>query len=379
MKAVSAEGQAVVDQRWSVRMANSVIARHPASAAQWHYEHGLVLKAIEQVWQATREERYWRFVKDTVDLFVGPAGDIRTYRLQEYNLDQINPGKVLFSLYRVTGDERYKHAIVHLRKQLDGQPRTNSGGFWHKQIYPYQMWLDGIYMAAPFYAEYGQTFDDPTAFDDVAHQIILIEQHTRDPETGLLYHAWDESKQQRWANPETGWAPHFWGRAMAWYAMAIVDVLDYFPQNHAQRDHIIAIFRRMSDAVARVQDKPTGLWYQVLDQGQREGNYLEASASCMFVYAIAKGANKGYLPEQFVEIARNGYEGILQEFVKVDQQGLVTLERICAVAGLGGNPYRDGSFKYYVNERVAANDYKGLGPFILASLELEKMQDEATS
>lgn len=374
MKAMEPEGHAAVDLLWSVRMADSAIERHSADAAQWHYEHGLVLKAIEQVWQATREERYWRLVKDTVDLLVGSDGIILIYKLQEYNLDQINPGKLLFSLYRVTGDERYKHAIVYLRKQLDGQPRTNSGGFWHKQMYPYQMWLGGIYMVAPFYAEYAQTFDEQAAFDDVAHQIILIEKHTSDPETGLLYHAWNESKQQRWANPETGQAPHFWSRAMA-----IVDVLDYFPQNHPQRDHIIAIFRRMSDAVARVQDKATSLWYQVLDQGQREGNYLEASASCMFVYAIAKGANKGYLPEQFVEIARNGYQGIVQEFVTVDQQGLVTLERICVVAGLGGNPYRDGSFEYYVNERVVANDYKGLGPFILASLELEKMQDKAAS
>jgi unsaturated rhamnogalacturonyl hydrolase len=327
--------------------------------------------AIEQVCRATGDDRYWRFVKDTTDLFIEPDGNIRSYRREEYNLDQINPGKVLFPLYEVTREERYKQAIVRLRQQLADHPRTQSGGFWHKQIYPYQMWLDGIYMAAPFYAQYARAFDEPAAFDDIAHQIILVEQHTRDPETGLLYHAWDESKQQRWANPETGCAPHFWGRAMGWYAMAIVDVLDYFPDNHAQRDTIIAILNRMAEAVAKVQDQATGLWYQVLDQGQREGNYLESSASCMFVYALAKGVRNGYLPDHFSAVARKGYEGIVQEFITVDAAGLVSLEKTCAVAGLGGNPYRDGSFEYYVGERVATNDYKGVGPFILASLEME--------
>ena len=261
-----------------------------------------------------------------------------------------------------------------LRRQLAGHPRTRSGGFWHKHIYPNQMWLDGIYMAAPFYAEYARTFDEPDAFDDIAHQIILIEEHTRDPQTGLLYHAWDESKQQPWADPETGCSPHFWGRAMGWYAMAIVDVLDYFPENHPRREAIIAILRRVSDALTRVQDEATGLWFQVLDQREREGNYLESSASCMFVYALAKGVRKSYLPEQFLAAARRGYRGILQEFITVDATGLVSLDKTCAVAGLGGNPYRDGSFAYYVGEKVAANDYKGVGPFILASLEMEEFK-----
>lgn len=359
------------DRPWSVRMADSVIARHSPDAARWHYEHGLVLKAIEQVWRATVDDRYWRFVKDTMDLFIGPDGTIRSYKRDEYNLDQINPGKLLFPLYQVTGDTRYRQAAGRLRRQLDEQPRTPSGGFWHKQIYPHQMWLDGIYMAAPFYAAYARTFDYPGAFDDVAHQIILIEQHTRDPASGLLYHAWDESRQQRWADPETGCSPHFWGRAMGWYAMALVDVLDLFPNDHPRRDAIIAIFDRMARALTRVQDETTGLWYQVLDQGRRPGNYLEASASCMFVYAIAKGARKGYLDKDWLAIARKGYGGILRDLIAVDGQGLLSLERICAVAGLGGNPYRDGSYEYYVGEPVASNDDKGIGPFILASIELE--------
>jgi unsaturated rhamnogalacturonyl hydrolase len=372
MSTMRSEDQPVVaDQPWFVRMADSMIKRHSPDAAQWHYEHGLLLMAIERVWRATGEARYWNHVKDTVDLFIDPDGTIRTYHLEEYNLDQVNHGRVLFPLYDVTGDERYKRALAHLRRQLASHPRTDSGGFWHKQIYPYQIWLDGVYMAGPFYAEYARTFDEPAAFDDIAHELMLTEQHTRDPKTGLLYHAWDERKQQRWANPETGCSPHFWGRAIGWYAMAIVDVLDYFPQDHPRRPEIIAIFDRMTEAVAKVQDQATGLWYQVLDQGGRDGNYLEASASCMFTYAIAKAVRKGYVPADWLTVAHRGYQGIVRDLITVDEQGLVTLERTCAVAGLGGNPYRDGSFEYYVGEPVRANDYKGVGPFILASLELE--------
>ena len=371
MRTMQPDDQPLSGQVWSVQMADSMIKRHAPDAAEWHYEHGLLLMAIERLWRATGEARFWNHVKETVDLFVAPDGTIRTYDPEEYNLDQINYGRVLFPLYEATGDERYKRAMMHLRRQLDTHPRTASGGFWHKQIYPHQMWLDGIYMAAPFYAEFAQTFDEPAAFDDITHQITLIERHARDTKTGLLYHAWDESKQQRWANPATGCSPHFWGRAMGWYAMAVVDVLDFFPPDHPRRAEIVAIFGRMADALARAQDPATGLWYQVLDQGARAGNYLEASASCMFTYAIAKAARKGYLPEDWLDIARNSHQSLVREFVTVDKHDLVTLERVCAVAGLGGNPYRDGSYEYYVGEPVRPNDYKGVGPFILASLELE--------
>jgi unsaturated rhamnogalacturonyl hydrolase len=233
------------------------------------------------------------------------------------------------------------------------------------------MWLDGIYMASPFYAAFGQTFAEPAAFDDVARQIILIEKHTRDPQTGLLYHAWDESKQQRWADPQTGCSPHFWGRAMGWYAMAIVDVLDYLPSEHPQREDILAILERLIGALVDVQDESTGLWYQVLDQGQRAGNYLEASASCMFVYALAKAVRQGYLGQTYLDVARHGYQGILDNLLRLDDQGLVNLEKTCGVGGLGGTPYRDGSYEYYISERIVTNDYKGVGPFILASIEME--------
>jgi unsaturated rhamnogalacturonyl hydrolase len=361
-------------QEWSVKMADSVLRRHSPYSDRWCYEYGVVLKALEQVWLETGQQKYYDYIKENVDRFVDHAGNIRTYRLDEYNLDQINAGKILFPLYLTTGDEQYKKAAYLLREQLKRHPRTSEGGFWHKQIYPHQMWLDGIYMAAPFYAEFAKTFGRPEAFDDVAHQIILIARHTRDPRTGLLYHGWDESKSQKWANPETGCSPNFWGRAMGWYAMGIVDVLDHLPQDHPEREMIVAILGSMILALSKVQDQSTGLWYQVLDQSSREGNYLEASASCMVVYAMAKGIRNGYLDRQYLDLARRGYQGILEHFIEIDDGGLVNLKQICSVAGLGGTPYRDGSFDYYISEPVVTNDYKGVGPFMLASVEVERLQ-----
>jgi unsaturated rhamnogalacturonyl hydrolase len=363
-----------VDQEWSVWMAGSIMKRHPLLSKRWHYEPGVVLLAIQQVWLKTGEQKYYDYIKKNMDEFVGPDGEIGTYRLEEYNLDQINEGKLLFLLYDTIGDERYKKAAYLLREQLRTHPRTIEGGFWHKQIYPHQMWLDGIYMAFPFYAEFARRFDEPEGFDDVAHQIILIEKRTRDPRTGLLFHGWDESKSQKWADPESGCSPNFWGRAMGWYAMAIPDVLDHFPMNHPRRDKLLAIFETTVSAIVRVQDPASGVWYQVLDQGDRPGNYLESSASCMFIYAIAKGVRKGYLGEEALAVARRGYEGILRQFVEVDEQGLVNLNGICSVGGLGGKPYRDGSFAYYVSEEVVTNEYKGVGAFILASVEMERVE-----
>jgi unsaturated rhamnogalacturonyl hydrolase len=357
-------------------MADSVMQRHPLLAAKWAYEWGVVLKGIEQVWQKTGQQPYFDYIQRNIDAFVEPDGSIRTYDAGEYNLDQINTGKLLFGLWRETGQERYKQAAFRLRDQLRTHPRTSERGFWHKAIYPHQMWLDGIYMQGPFYAEFARTFDDPAGLDDVAHQITIIEKHTRDPKTGLLYHGWDESKQQAWANPETGCSPHFWGRGLGWYVMAIPDVLDHLPHDHPQRPTIIEIFRAVIAALANVQDPATGLWYQVLDQAQRPGNYLEASASCMFVYGIAKGVRGGYLDAAYRAVAVRGYQGIVEHFVDANEQGGVDLNRICSVAGLGGNPYRDGSFEYYISEKVVTNDYKGVGAFILAGVEIERLEEE---
>ena len=362
---------------WSVRMADSCMKRRPILADGWSYESGVVLKGIEQVWLDTGNEKYLEYIRRNIEQFVEPDGNIRTYHLQDHNLDQINTGKLCFRLYQETGDERYQQALHLLMRQLKSQPRTSEGGFWHKKIYPYQMWLDGIYMASPFYAQYADRFDGPSGFDDAAHQILLIERHTRDPKTGLYYHAWDESKMQKWANPQTGCSPNFWGRAMGWYAMAIVDVLDFLPASHRARDRIVTIFERMIHSLVPVQDTDTGLWYQVLDRGGCEGNCTEASASCMFVYAMAKGIRKGYLDPKYLEAAQRGYAGIIEHLVEVDEHGQVNLTRICAVAGLGGEQQRDGSYEYYIGEPVEANDHKGVGAFLLTGAEMERLSKPA--
>ena len=300
-----------------------------------------------------------------------PDGDIRTYRIDEFNLDQIYPGRVLFPVLRQTGELRYRKAIELLREQLRRQPRTKSGGFWHKRIYPNQMWLDGIYMACPFYSEYASLFGDGAGFDDITAQIALIEKQTRDPKTGLLYHGWDESRQQRWASPETGCSPQFWGRGMGWFMMALVDVPDYFPPGHAGRKILTDILNRTAQAVLRVQDSESGLWYQVLDRAGEPGNYLESSASAMFAYAFAKGVRKGLLPQEYLEPARKAFRGLVDRQVTRDADGGWSLNGICSVAGLGGDPYRDGTYAYYTGEKVKTNDPKGVGAFILAALEIE--------
>ncbi|MFT3895397.1 MAG: glycoside hydrolase family 88 protein [Anaerolineales bacterium] len=358
---------------WSTRMVESTLQRYTLKDFKWHYEHGLLVMAIQRAGEATGEERYLKFVADWVDRFVQPNGNIHTYYVDEYNLDQINAGRLLYSAYERTREECYRKAIELLRGQLRTHPRNHAKGFWHKKIYPYQMWLDGIYMAGPFLAEYALRFNESETFDDIVHQILLIEEHTRDPKTGLLYHAWDESKQQRWCDPETGQSKNFWGRAVGWFGMALVDVLDYLPRDHAGRSALIAALDRAASAIVKVQDEATGLWYQVLDLPKRKGNYLEASASSMFVYTFAKAVNKGYISQEYLLSARRGYHGLLQNLIKIDSQGLLTLEKVCSVAGLGGEPYRDGSFDYYVSEKTVSNDPKGVGPFILASLEMERV------
>src|SRR5438128_2393025 len=287
---------------WSEKMAKTVMTLwqdYPGAEsgrpARWSYEKAVVLKGMERVWRDTGDGKYFKYIQRSIDQFVSDDGTIKTYRLDDYNLDNILNGRVLLLLYKVTEEEKYLKAAALLRAQLKTQPRTSDGGFWHKKIYPYQMWLDGLYMAEPFYAEYSANFGENN-WDDIADQFIWSEKHTRDEKTGLLYHAWDESKQQKWADKTTGRAPMFWGRAMGWYAMALVDVLDYFPKDHPKRTELISILNREMTALQKVQDKKSGLWWLILDAPGRDKNYLEASAACMFTYALAKGVRMGYLP-----------------------------------------------------------------------------------
>src|SRR5580765_9011422 len=338
---------------------------------RWNYEQGVVLSGMRNLWYATADRRYYDYLKKGVDAFVNPDGTIKTYSRDQLSLDLVRMGTAVLTMYRATGDAKYKKAADLIRSQLKDQPRTNEGGFWHKKIYPYQMWLDGLYMGEPFYAEYAAIFHEDAAFDDIAKQFIWMEAHSRDAKTGLLYHGWDESKQQRWANKQTGLSPEFWARAIGWYAMALVDTLDYFPENHPQRPALIAILNRLAPAIEKYQQPKSGLWYQILDKPTEKGNYLEASAACMFVYTLAKGVRRGYLPDRYLSVAQKGYQGILNRFVKTDASGQVNLEGTVGGAGLGGNPYRDGSYQYYIGEKIVTNDPKGIGAFLMASSEIE--------
>jgi unsaturated rhamnogalacturonyl hydrolase len=276
-------------------------------------------------------------------------------------------------LYFKTNDQKYKKAIDILRSQITTQPRTGEGGFWHKKIYPNQMWLDGLYMASPFLAEYASRFGDTELYDEVSRQILIVAKHTLDPKTGLYYHGWDESHQQRWSNPQTGASPNFWSRSMGWYMMAMVDVLDYLPVNHPQRPEILKILLNLSHSLEKYRDPKTGMWYQITDKPGEAGNYVESSGSAMFIYSWVKAAQKGYLPTSFGEKGEKAYTQFVKEFIRKNADGTITLTDACSVAGLGGEPrYRDGSYQYYINEPKRDNDAKAVSPFIMVSVLLNK-------
>ncbi|HEY4158305.1 MAG TPA: glycoside hydrolase family 88 protein, partial [Polyangiaceae bacterium] len=310
---------------WPERTASALMTERPAGLTdKWEYDSGLELKGFLAIWEKTHDPAYFEYVKRTVDGLLDAEGNIKGYRPEDYNLDAINMGKVLFSLYaqaQTPADkQRYQHALAALRAQLKAQPRTRDGGFWHKAKYPHQMWLDGIYMASPFLAEYGLTFAEPADLDEVARQILLAERHLRDPKSGLLYHGWDESKSERWANPKTGTSSQFWGRALGWYAMAVVDVLELLPKNHPQRAPVQAVLERLAAAIASVQDAESGVFWQVLDAPKRAKNYKESSASAMFAYALAKAVRLGLIDrKRYAPVAERAARGLLTEFVATDE------------------------------------------------------------
>jgi unsaturated rhamnogalacturonyl hydrolase len=359
---------------WSVRMANSVMVRYDtllkmdAPRVRWQYDVSFVGQAIDKLGDI--DPKYSEYMETFIDYFVQEDGSVKHYKTEEYNIDRINPAKNLITLYKRTGEKKYLDAIELHVEQMRNHPKTKSGAYWHKKVYPNQVWLDGLYMASPFLAQYAAEFNAPEWFDEVASEIKITYNVTVDKETGLLYHAYDESREQRWSDPETGHSPHFWSRGTGWYMMAIVDVLDYLPKNHPDRDSIITILNNVCEAVMKVQDPETGLWYQVLDHVGAEGNYIEGSGSAMFVYTFAKGAKNGYLPERYLEIANKGFDSIIEHLIVEEEDGLITMTNICGACGLGGNPYRDGSYEYYVTELVRDNDSKGVAPFIVAAIEL---------
>lgn len=362
---------------WATTIAKSEMTHNPSlwmadfvTTPKWDYTQGLIAKAMLQVYLETEDSTILNYVQDFADYFIDEKGIIKTYKLSNYNLDRVNGGNFLFELYRLNPQEKYWLAIELLRSQLQTQPRNSDGGFWHKQIYPHQMWLDGLYMAEPFYARYACERNKPELFDDITRQFIVVDAHTLNTKTGLNYHGYDESREQEWANKETGCSAHTWGRAEGWYLMGIVDVLDYLPANHPNRQQLIDILQRVCKSLLKYQSK-NGMWYQVPDLPKRAGNYEESTCTAMFCYTMAKGSRRGYLDGKYLQYAQKAFDGLIGK-MRQEEDGTWSLTRCCAVAGLGGNPYRSGTYDYYVNEKIRDNDPKGIGPFIMAALELGK-------
>lgn len=365
------------ESKYSIKMADAVMQRYDTLAYYngrtrlgWSYDVALLGQAIYKL--GDTNPKYKAYLKTYIDMCVDENGNIPMYRMETYNIDMIRPATCLFTLAHDTGEEKYKKAIPQFIEQLENHPKTISGGFWHKKRYPYQIWLDGIYMGSPFMAQYAEEYNAPKWFDEVTHEFILSYEKTLDPKSGLMYHAWDESREQSWSNPETGQSPHFWSRAMGWYVMAIVDVLDYLPNDHPKRGEMIEILNKTLDALLKVRDKKSGVWYQILDAGNKKGNYLEGSGTAMYIYAMAKGAKKGYLDKSYLELANSAFDDMIETFIITDEDGMISMKNICGSCGLGGNPYRDGTYEYYVNEKIVKNDTKGVGPFILAAIELDR-------
>ena len=365
----------------SVRMVRSEIQRAPEATYldnqggnyKWTYTVGLELRSFLAVSRAYEIPEFDAYVRAWYDGVIDEDGRIGgKYQLENYNLDLICPARTLLSLYQATPDKRYSEAIETAREQLRGQPRTEAGAFWHKQVYPYQVWLDGLYMAEPFYAVYANIIHEDEDFDDIATQFKVAAEKTYDPATGLYRHAWDESRQMFWADPVTGQSAHCWGRALGWYTMALVEVLPFFPENHPGKAELQGILEGILATLPKYSDPETGMWYQVLDSPGREGNYLEATCSAMFTYAYLRAAREGYaVPDSINPKAL--YEALVRKFIREDEDGTLNLTDCCAVAGLGGKENRSGTFDYYVNEKIIENDPKGVGPFIWASLEYEKL------
>ena len=373
--AVWAGGVPKLGEPLAKAIVKSEMGRHPeawaidgAKRPKWSYALGLELLAMHD-WLP--KEEWVRYARTYADALIDSTGTIGGYKMESYKLDDINSGRVLFLLHDHTGDARYMTALQTLRQQMKQQPRCPERGYWHKQIYPQQMWLDGLYMAQPFQTiwayRYLDGFDRREALADVEYQFELIYHHTLCPECGLLHHAWDAAAEQPWADQTTGMSPHAWGRAEGWYLMALVDVLELYDCAALK-----TILRDIATKLLRLQDRQTGTWQQVLDCTGREGNYQEMTCTAMFAYAFLKGVRLGVLDKRFRHYGEKALEGIRQNFMSVDKKGLVSLHNCCAVAGLSAD--RDGSYEYYLREPRIDNDPKGIGPLLMALKEYERVR-----
>jgi len=344
--------------------------------ARWNYIDGCMLKAILDFYNATKNQKYIEFVDSYVDYYIKDDGSILGYNVEELNCDHINEGKVLFQLFDYTKKEKYKKALDLLYSQLQMQPRTKSGNYWHKKIYPHQIWLDGLYMVQPFLLEYDRRYRGFEGYRDVFQQFEFVYHTMRDQQTGLMYHGYDETKSMFWANPQTGLSPSFWTRSQGWYAMALVDTIEtmdeqYFFEYQSLQQYLKSIL----DALLKVQDDKTQMFYQVSDQGHREGNYLETSGSCAIAYALMKGSRLGYVPSYYYDYGLQIYEAVSKDKL-YEENGSIHLGDICLIAGLGGMPgmgdykLRDGSYEYYISEPIVEDDAKGVAPFLFSAAQV---------
>ncbi|MFA6401809.1 MAG: glycoside hydrolase family 88 protein [Salinivirgaceae bacterium] len=363
---------------WSKTVAKTFIDLYPDacnleafSPNEWTYTNGFFTNALCQLYERTYDTAYINYAQKWMDCFVDPEGKIATYNKEKYRLDDVLPGRTLLYLFQNTKEDKYKKAADTLATQLLNQPKTNHGGYWHKLSYPHQMWLDGVYMGDVFSSQYAAAFNKPEFYDEAVHQIELIYKHTVDSVTGLLYHGWDESINDVWADPVRGTSPEFWGRGMGWYMMALVDVLDYLPANHPERAKIITILNKTSEALAKVQDAKTHLWFQVLDKGSRPDNWIESSCSSMFGYAFAKGATKGYLPSEYLHKAEDAFNGLINDYTYFDSEGRFYLTETVYVGTLNFKN-SDGSYNYYINVDRRINDFKGVAAFLYLAMALDK-------
>ena len=344
---------------------------------KWNYTTGLELKSFLDAAKRYELPEVVDYVRAWADTMATEKGEIYSYKKSNYNVDHICPARIYFDLHDMYGDQdkRYRRVTRKVREQLDSHPRTQSGEFWHKQVYPNQVWLDGFYMALPFYAEYTKRYapkeQRDSLFADIAHQFTAGAKNTYDPATGLFRHAWDESRSMFWCDPETGLSEHAWGRATGWYAIALVEVLDYMPKDHPGHQELVDQLNYLLEVLPEWADPQTGMWYQVLDCPEREGNYQEATCSIMFTYAFLKGLRRGYIDRSHEEYILGLYPKFIDRFIRENADGTISMTDCCAVGGLGGKQMRKGDFEYYLSEPIIENDCKGVGPFIWASLEWE--------
>ncbi len=352
-------------------VADSLIKRYGLLTQHWSYDYSVVWRGMEMLWELGKGQKYYDYIYDALDKLISPDGSMFEYSMDAYNLDLLCIGKQELLLWKKTGEQRFLSALKTLRRQIDGQMRTSDGGFWHKKIYPNQIWLDGQHMAIPFYIAYELTFaKDDEGLKDASRQLVLAYRHTYDPKTGLPCHGWDESRQAVWPDPETGRSAHSWGRAVGWYMVALADSLEMLPKENPYYEEIRGIFNELSAKLLSIRRE--GVWQQVLDCPERAGNYLESSGSCMMIYALLKGARLGLLPKQYGEEAAQSFVCAQKQFLGRMKNGEYFIGKCCKVAGLGGQGQRDGSYDYYMSEPIVSFDLKATGAFIQAACEYEK-------